>query len=120
MANIINENNKEIKSFNRNLRITPRKARLIIDLIRGKNVDKALSILYNTNKLGTYEILKIINNTINNAVNNFHMITNKLYISTIFANDGIKMKRRMPRAKGNAFSIIKRTSNITVILKERE
>lgn len=110
--------NREARSFIRNLRITPRKARLIIDLIREKNVNDALSILNNTNKLGVYDIKKLIKNAINNAIN-LNMIANKLYISTIFVTDGIKMKRQMPRAKGSAFPIIKRTSNITIILKEK-
>ncbi|MBQ4208914.1 50S ribosomal protein L22 [bacterium] len=108
----------EAKAIAKNLRITPRKVRLIIDLIRGKNIKKAFSILNNVNKLGTNDVFKVVKSAFYNAVNK-KMNSDKLYIHSIFASDGIKMKRFIPRAKGSSSSKIKRTSNVTVIIKEK-
>lgn len=108
----------EAKAIAKNLKITPRKARLIIDLIRGKNVKTAFSILSNTNKLGANSIFKVVKSAFYNAINK-NMKSDNLYIHTIFATDGIKMKRFMPRAKGSSSSKIKRNSNVTVIIREQ-
>lgn len=110
----------EAKAIARDLRMTPRKARLLIDLVRGKQVNEALAILNNTNKLGARDISKVIKSAAANASNNFNMNMDKLYIATIFATDGIKMKRYMPRAKGSASGKVKRSSIVTVIVKERK
>lgn len=110
----------EAKAIARDLRMTPRKARLIIDLIRGKQVSEALAILNNTNKLGARDIAKVVKSAAANASNNFNMNADKLYISEIYATDGIKMKRYMPRAKGSASGKVKRASIVTVIVKERK
>lgn len=113
---------KEDISIAKNVRITPRKARLIIDLIRGKKVSDALLLLQNgnINKKGVLDIFKVVKSAASNAVNNKKLNADKLYIESIFANDGIRFKRMMPRAKGNSARIIKRTSHITVIVKEKE
>ncbi|MBP5301525.1 MAG: 50S ribosomal protein L22 [Bacilli bacterium] len=104
----------------KNVRVAPRKARLIIDLVRGRKVSDALAILKNgnTNKKCANDILKAINSASGNAVNNLKMNSDKLYISSIFVNDGVRLKRMRPRAKGNGVSIIKRTSHISVFVKE--
>lgn len=102
------------------VRITPRKVRLVIDLVRGKTVAEAFNVLNNINRSGVSEVKKVLKSAASNAVNNHEMIENKLYIASIYANDGARLKRFMPRARGSASSIIKRTSAITVILKEKE
>lgn len=121
--NNFNQKNKEIihneaKAIVKNLKITPRKVRLIIDLIRGKSVKDAFSILNNINKIGASSIIKIVKSAFYNAINK-NMKSDNLYIYSIFANDGIKMKRFMPRAKGSSSSKVKRTSNVTVIIRDK-
>ncbi len=101
------------------VRITPRKVRLVIDLVRGKDVSVALGILANVNKSAVLPVTKLIKSAAANAVNNNKMDESKLYIAEIYANDGPRMKRFMARAKGSASTIIKRTSHITVVVKER-
>lgn len=101
------------------VRITPRKVRLVIDLVRGKKVSDALGILANVNKSASPVVTKLIKSAAANAVNNNKMDESKLYIDTIYANEGPRLKRFMPRAKGSAYSIVKRTSHITVVVKEK-
>ncbi len=101
------------------VRITPRKVRLVIDLVRGKKVADALGILANVNKSASPVVAKLIKSAAANAVNNNKMDESKLYVDTIYANEGPRLKRFMPRAKGSANSIIKRTSHITVVVKEK-
>lgn len=103
----------------RNIRTTPRKVRLVIDLVRGKDVKEALGILANVNKAATADVVKVIKSAVANATNNFGMDESRLYIDTIYANDGLRMKRYLPRAKGSASGMVKRTSNITVVVKMR-
>jgi len=109
----------EATAIARDLRMTPRKARLLIDLVRGKNVSNALAILSNTNKMGATDIKKVIKSAAANASNNFNLNADRLYISSIFATDGIKMKRFMPRAKGSASGKVKRACIVTCTVKER-
>ena len=101
------------------VRITPRKARLVIDLVRGKDVSVALGILANVNKSASVVVEKLIKSAAANAINNNKMDESKLYGGTIYANEGPRLKRYMPRAKGSASSIIKRTSHISVVVKEK-
>ena len=101
------------------VRVTPRKCRLVIDLIRGKKVSDALGILANVNKSAAPVVAKLVKSAAANAVNNNKMDESKLYIKAIYANDGPRLKRYMPRAKGSASSIIKRTSHITVVVEEK-
>lgn len=103
----------------RDLRLTPRKARLLIDIVRGKNVTHAIAMLNNTNKIGAHDIIKLIKSAAANAANNFNMNADKLYIAKIYATDGIKMKRFMPRAKGSASGKVKRSCIVTCVVKER-
>ena len=109
----------EAKAIARDVRVTPRKARLVIDLVRGKGVNEALGILSNVNKAASPIVSKVIKSAASNAINNFGMEESKLYIASIWANDGIKMKRFLPRAKGSASGLVKRSSTITVIVKQR-
>ena len=101
------------------VRITPRKCRLVVDLVRGKKVADALGILANVNKSASPVVAKLIKSAAANAVNNNKMDESKLYVDTIYVNEGPRLKRYMPRAKGSASSIIKRTSHICVVVKEK-
>ena len=101
------------------VRVTPRKARLVIDLVRGLGVNEALGLLSNVNKAASPIVSKVIKSAASNAINNFGMREENLYVAEIYANDGIKMKRFLPRAKGSASGLVKRTCHITVVVKER-
>lgn len=109
----------EAKATVSTVRITPRKVRLVIDLVRGKSVQEAEAILENTNKSASPVVLKLIKSAVANAKNNYEMDENNLFVKTIYANEGIRMKRFMPRAKGSASGLVKRTSHITVVVAER-
>ena len=102
-----------------NVRVTPRKARLVIDLIRGLGVNEALGVLANVNKAASPIVAKVVKSAASNAINNFGMDEEKLYIAEVYANDGLRMKRYLPRAKGSASGLVKRTSHITVVVKQR-
>ena len=107
----------EAKAIARNVKVTPRKVRLVIDLVRGLEVKQALSILGNVNRSASKPVIKVIKSAVAYAVNNLGMDEDTLYIDEIYANDGLKMKRYMPRAKGSASGLVKRSSNITVVVK---
>ena len=109
----------EAYAIAKNVRVTPRKARLVIDLVRGKDVKDALAILANVNKSASIPVAKVIKSAAANATNNFGMDEDKLYVAKIWANDGLKMKRYLPRAKGSASGLVKRSSHIAVIVKMR-
>ena len=109
----------EARAIAKNVRLTPRKARLVIDLVRGKDVKYALGLLANTNKAASEPVAKLIKSAAANAVNNFGMDEDSLYIAEIWANDGLRMKRYLPRAKGSASGLVKRNCHITVVVKMR-
>ena len=109
----------EARAVAHDVRVTPRKARLVLDLIRGKAVNEALGILSNVNKAASPIVAKVVKSAASNAINNFGMSEEKLYVAECYAGDGIKMKRYLPRAKGSASGLVKRSSHITVVVKER-
>lgn len=109
----------EAKASVKNIGVTPRKTRLVIDMVRGKSLEDARAILKNVNKSACPIVLKVINSAAANAVNNNGLVEEKLFIKEIYADEGIKLKRFMPRAKGSASSITKRTSHINVVLGQR-
>ena len=109
----------EAKATALNVRVTPRKVRLVIDLVRGKDVKVALGILANVNKAASEPVSKVIRSAAANAINNFGMDEDSLYIASIWANDGMKMRRYLPRAKGSASGLVKRSSHITCVVKMR-
>ena len=109
----------EAKATALNVRVTPRKVRLVIDLVRGKDVKVALGILANVNKAASEPVSKLIRSAAANAVNNFGMDEDSLYIASIWANDGLRMRRYLPRAKGRASGLVKRSSHITCVVKMR-
>ena len=110
----------EAKAIAKTVRVTPRKARLVMDLIRGKNVSEAVAILKLTPKGVTVAIEKVLKSATANAVNNKKMDQKILYIKEGYVNDGVTIKRMITRAKGSGSSLLKRTSNITIIVAERE
>ena len=109
----------EAKAIAKNVRVTPRKVRLVIDLVRGLPVKEALGILSNVNKAASEPVMKVIKSAAANATNNFGMDEDALYISEIYATDGLRMKRYLPRAKGSASGLVKRSSHITCVVKMR-
>lgn len=104
------------KASVRTVRIPARKARLVIDLIRGKSVAEAMGILKFTPRSGATIVEKVLKSAIANAENNFDLDVEDLYVSEAFANEGPTLKRFRPRAKGSASPINKRTSHITVVV----
>jgi large subunit ribosomal protein L22 len=103
----------------RTVRVTTRKAKLVLDLIRGKDVKEAMGILKFTPNKAARITYKVVKSAVANATHNFQMDEEKLYVKECYANEGITMKRYMPRAKGSASPIMKRTSHITVVVAER-
>ena len=101
-------------------RISSRKVKIVIDLIRNNPVGVALGILKNTPKAASEPVEKLLKSAIANAENNHNMDVNNLYVAEIFAGQGPTLKRIRPRAQGRAFRIRKRTSHITIVLKEKE
>lgn len=101
------------------VRITPRKVKIVIDLIKGKSIDEAYAILTYTPKAASPVIAKVLKSAEANAVNNNGLTRSQLYVADAFANPGPILKRIMPRARGSANRINKRTSHVTVVLKER-
>ena len=104
------------KATAKTVRIPARKARLVIDLIRGKSVAEAFVILKFTPRSGAYLIEKVLKSAVANAENNFDLDVEDLYVSEAFVNEGPTLKRFRPRAKGSASPINKRTSHITVVV----
>lgn len=109
----------EVKAVAKTVRIAPRKVRLVLDLVRGKDAQEALAILKFTPNHAAEEVSKVVKSAVANATNNHQLDGSKLYIKACYADEGITMKRFMPRAKGNASQILKRTSHITVVVAER-
>ncbi len=109
----------EARAIAYNVRVTPRKARLVIDQVRGKDVKVALGLLRNINRAASEPVSKVIRSAAANAINNFGFDEDKLYISEIYANDGLKMRRYLPRAKGSASGLVKRNCHITCVVKMR-
>ena len=111
---------KEAKATLKFARISSRKVKIVADLIRGKDVDEALAIMKFTPKASSEVLEKLIKSAIANAENNHDMKHENLYVAEIFANQGPTLKRIRPAAKGSAVRIRKRTSHITIVLKEKE
>ena len=101
-------------------RISSRKVKIVADLIRGKDADEALAIVKFTPKASSEVIEKLLKSAIANAENNHGMKHEKLYVAEIYANQGPTLRRIRPAAKGSAVRIRKRTSHITIFLKERD
>ena len=100
-------------------RISPRKVKIVLDLIRGKDVATAMAILKNTPKSASEYLTKLLRSAVANAENNFNMDASKLYVSECFVCPGPTLKRIRPRAQGRAFRINKRTSQVTIAVSEK-
>ena len=107
------------KAMARTVRVSPRKTRLVLDLIRGKNVADAIAIWKFTPNKAARIVEKTLNSAIANAENNFGLEKANLVVSEAFANEGPTMKRFRPRAKGSASPINKRTTHVTVVVSEK-
>ena len=110
----------EAKAYLKYARISPRKVKIVLDLIRGKDVATAMAILKNTPKSASEYLIKLLNSAIANAEHNFGMDVSKLYVSECFVCPGPILKRIMPRAQGRAYRINKRTSHVTLAVKVRD
>lgn len=110
----------QAKAVAKHIRISPRKARRVIDLIRGKDVNEAYAILKFTPHKGTESIYKVLNSAVANAEHNYEMNSENLYVKEAYVDAGPSLKRVAPRAMGRADIIKKRTSHITVIVGEKK
>ena len=109
----------EAKAVARTIRIAPRKTRLIIDLIRGKNVNEAFAILRNQPQKAARVIEKVLKSATSNAVNNFKLKEENLFVKTCFVDEGIVMKRAKMDSRGHVGRNDRRTSHVTVVVAER-
>jgi large subunit ribosomal protein L22 len=108
----------DVKATAKTVRVTPRKARLVLDNIRGKSVNEALAILEFTPNQAASAVAKVVKSAAANAEHNNSMNPDDLFVKACYADEGLVMKRYMPRAKGSASQILKRTSHITVVVSD--
>ena len=102
------------------IRIAPRKVQIVLDLIRNQPADKAMAILKYTPKAACEPLMKLLKSAMANAENNNNMDVSRLYVAECYVGQGPTLKRIRPRAQGRAFRINKKTSHITLVLKEME
>ena len=110
----------QAKAIARTVRIAPRKVRLVVDLIRGKQVGEAVAILRHTPKAASPVVEKVLKSAVANAEHNYELDVNNLVVSEVFVDEGPTLKRFRPRAQGRASAINKRTSHITVVVSEKK
>ena len=110
----------EVRAVAKDTGVSPRKVRPLVDMIRGKKVDEALTILRFTPTPTARVVAKVVKSAAANAENNFQMSPSDLKIAKIFADEAPTLKRYRPRARGVASHILKRSSHITVIVTEQE
>ena len=110
----------QAKAIAKTVRIAPRKVRLVVDLIRGKQVGEAVAILQLTPKAASPVVEKVLKSAIANAEHNYDLDINNLVVSEVFVDEGPTLKRFRPRAMGRASAINKRTSHITIVLSEKK
>lgn len=110
----------EVRAVSKYIRMSPQKVRLVADLVRGKDVEEALTLLEFTPKAAAREVAKTIASAAANAEENLGLSRDELYIARITADGGPTLKRGLPGARGRYKPILKRTSHITVVLSERE
>lgn len=109
----------EVKAHLRYLRMTPRKVRLVADLIRGKDVLEAKRILTFSGKRAALPLLKLLNSAISNAQHNYNLKEEELFISKILVNEGPRLKRVFPRARGRADILQKKTCHVSIWLSKK-
>ena len=110
----------EAKAVLKYTRISPRKVEIVLDLIRNKPVDLAMAILKHTPKAACEDLEKLLKSAIANAENSVSMDRNNRYVSECYVCPGPMLKRIRPRAQGRAYRILKRTSHVTLVVKEKE
>lgn len=110
----------EARAAARHLRVSPRKARAVVDLIRGKTYPEALTVLSLTPLRACGDVEKVVRSAGANAMNNYSLNPQEMFIAEAYVDEGATMKRIRPRARGMANRIRKRTSHITVVLREKE
>ena len=110
----------EAKAIAKYIRISPRKVRAVVDLIRGKKIEEALAILRYTPNRATEAITKVVKSAAANAENNQQMDKDDLFVKVCYVDEGPTLKRMMPRAQGRADVMRKRSSHITVVVGEKE
>ena len=110
----------EAKAQAKYVRVSPRKARIVVDTVRGKSVEAAREILMFTDRAIAEDVLKVLNSAVANAEHQYHVRAVQLTIKAAFVDEGPTLKRIRPRAKGSASRIRKRTSHITIIVATRE
>ncbi len=109
----------EAKAHLKYARISPRKVSIVLDLIRNKPVEYAMAVIKNTPKSACVYIEKLLKSAMANAVNNYQMDASSLYVSECFVCPGPILKRIRPMSKGRAYRIEKRSSHITMVLKDK-
>ena len=110
----------QAKAIARTVRIAPRKVRLVVDLIRGKQIGEAVAILRHTPKAASPVVEKVLKSAVANAEHNYDLDINNLVVSEVFVDEGPTLKRFRPRAQGRASAINKRTSHITLVVSEKK
>ena len=110
----------EARAILKYARISPRKVKIVLDLIRNQDADKAMAILRFTPKAACEYLEKLLKSAISNAENNHNMDVSKLYVAECFVCPGPTLKRIRPKDHGRAHRILKRTSHITLVLREKE
>lgn len=110
----------ETRAVAKYIRMSPMKIRIVLDLVRGKNIDEAFAILRYTPKDAAVVVNKVLKSAVSNAENNNNLDRDRLYICEAYAGQGPTLKRFRPHAQGRAFRINKRTSHVTIVVKERD
>ena len=110
----------DVSSTAKFVRVSPRKARIVLDLVRGKSVEQARNILAFSDRAIAETVLKVLNSAVANAVNNHNMNESQLFVKTAVADEGPTLKRIRPRAKGSASRILKRTSHIRIAVAPKK
>ena len=110
----------EARAYLRYARISPRKVQIVLDLIRNKPLDQAMAIVKHTPKAACEYLEKLLKSAAANAENSHNMDKNNLYVAECFVCPGPTLKRIRPRAQGRAYRVLKRTSHVTLVLKEKE
>lgn len=110
----------EVTATAKYIRMSPRKVRLVVDAIRGKPVSQALSMLRYMPQAAAKAVSKVVSSAVANAENNYTLEAEDLYVAEIAADEGPTLKRYRPRAHGRVSPLLKRSTNITVVLAEKE
>ena len=116
----MSEKQAEAKAVAKYVRMSPRKVQIVLDLIRNQPADKAMAILKFTPNAACEPVSKVLKSAMANAENNFNMNISDLYVAYAHVAPGPILKRIQPRAQGRAYRINKRTSHITLVLKEKQ